>query len=303
VAWWFTRKLAAAEVSEKPAMPPVHFWGICGGVFLVAGILLFTWFGQDWGALNDLVRIAPMAEQRASGQGHAKPFWYFAELLAGGASGWAALGLAALGVKLQFGSANASRPWRWLGIYALLILAIYSAIPYKTPWLALNFWLPLALFFGAGVATLLTTFSRSRLRYLVWVVLAGAALGFARDDRNRVFRDPAGETNPYAYAHTTEDILDLPGRIAEVARAQRWAQPRIAVVAADAWPLPWYLRQFAQTGFWQPEQDPGPADLYVTTATPPATLQPRLKSFVPEFYGVRPNVLLILWTPLPSPAR
>jgi len=69
------------------------------------------------------------------------------------------------------------------------------------------------------------------------------------------------------------------------------------VVAADAWPLPWYLRQYAQTGFWQPGQDPGPADFYVTTTDVPENVQARLKSFQMEFFGVRPDVLLILWTP------
>jgi predicted membrane-bound mannosyltransferase len=31
------------------------------------------------------------------------------------------------------------------------IAVIYSLIPYKTPWLALNFWLPIALFAGLAI--------------------------------------------------------------------------------------------------------------------------------------------------------
>jgi hypothetical protein len=74
------------------------------------------------------------------------------------------------------------------------------------------------------------------------------------------------------------------------------------VVAADAWPLPWYLRQFSQTGFWQPGQDPGAADFIITTTEVPANLAARLKTWRADYYGVRPGVLLILWTPPANPA-
>ena len=74
------------------------------------------------------------------------------------------------------------------------------------------------------------------------------------------------------------------------------ANPRIAVVAADAWPLPWYLRKFSQVGYWQPEQETGDADFFITTTDVSGKLAERLKNFRPEFFGVRPNVLIILWT-------
>ncbi len=73
--------------------------------------------------------------------------------------------------------------------------------------------------------------------------------------------------------------------------------PRIAVIAADAWPLPWYLRKYSQVGYWQPGQDPGPADFYLTTTDVSDQLDERLKDFKSEYFGVRPNVLLVLWVP------
>lgn len=297
VAEWFIRPTTNPSEPLPAPLSPQRFWSLAAAVFGVVGLLFFTWFGQDPGALRDLFHVAPLAAQRASGQGHAKPFWYFARLLVGGTSGWLVVTLALVGAKLQFSRAHPLRAGRFLALYTLIIFAIYSAIPYKTPWLALNFWLPLALFAGLGAAPLWTWLCRPKSRYWVVAGLLLAAGLIAHDDRDRVFHDPAGETNPYAYAHTTEDLLDLPDRITAVARTQGWSHPRIAVVMADAWPLPWYLRSFAQTGYWQPTQDPGPADLFVTTAAPPETLLPRLQSYTPEFYGVRPNVLLILWTP------
>ena len=111
--------------------------------------------------------------------------------------------------------------------------------------------------------------------------------------RQWVFRQPCDELNPYAYAHTGEDML----------RLQEFFDPRarrdaaIAVIGADAWPLPWYLRHCSHVGYWQPEQEPGAADFYITLPEAVERWQPRLKDWRPEFFGVRPGVLLILWTP------
>lgn len=77
--------------------PPVRVFAISGVIFLLTSVLLFTWFGRNWQALADLARAVPSFAARAEGQGHEKPFWYFAGLLAGGWSGAAILVLAGIG--------------------------------------------------------------------------------------------------------------------------------------------------------------------------------------------------------------
>jgi predicted membrane-bound mannosyltransferase len=187
-----------------------------------------------------------------------------------------------------------------LVIYAVLIVAIYCVIPYKTPWLALNFWLPFSLLAGFAVEWIWFATTKSSLRAAILVFCAGLGLLVTHDTRQRVFIFPADEKNPYAYAHTTEDLLGLPVRLDELARQDKIKNPRIAVIAADAWPLPWYLRKFPQVGFWQPNQEAGDADFFITTTDVSGKLAERLKSFRPEYFGVRPNVLLILWSPPPT---
>ena len=61
-----------------------------------------------------------------------------------------------------------------LAVYGLIIFLIYSAIPYKTPWLALNLSLPLALLCGLGVEAFLEQFKNPAGRW--GVSLAGAFL-------------------------------------------------------------------------------------------------------------------------------
>ena len=242
---------------------------------------------------SDLLHAIPSFAGRAGGQGHEKPFWYYAGLLGGGGSGAAILGLAALGIFRVLKSGRR----RWFVIYALLIAVIYSAIPYKTPWLALNLWLPLTIFSGIAIEWIWCATLKASGRALILVCICALVFLVADDTRQRVFVNPAGEKNSYAYAHTSEDLLRLPARLEELAQQNKISNPRIAVVAADAWPLPWYLRKFSQVGFWQPGQETGVADFYITSTDAAGKMDDQLKNFRPEYFGARPEVLLILWTP------
>ena len=90
---FFDRRKKFAAMIPPPKIQLTAF-----AVFLFVGILLFTWFGRNWGALAGLGRAISFAAARADGEGHAKPFWYYLQLLGGGWSGSAVLVLAALGM-------------------------------------------------------------------------------------------------------------------------------------------------------------------------------------------------------------
>ena len=284
-------------------------------VFTVSSVLLFTWFGQNWGVFGDLIRAVSNFTSRAAGEGHEKPFWYYAKLLAGGWSGATLLTLAVMGTGLSFFSfgrghhpgAQASpaevtgipsAPMRCgFCIYGVAIFLLYSLIPYKTPWLALNFWPAIALMSGVAVEWFWCSHLKllHRVFALALLILLGAFM--MRDSWQRVFVNPASAENPYAYAHTVEDLLGLPRRLAELCQTNHLTDPRIAVIASDPWPLPWYLRQYAQVGFWQPGQDPGPADFFVTSPEAAEKMAGALSHYRPEYFGLRPEVLIILWAP------
>jgi hypothetical protein len=85
-----------------------------------------------------------------------------------------------------------------------------------------------------------------------------------------------------------------------VARQDGLSSPRIAVIASDPWPLPWYLRHYAQVGFWQPGQKVGQADFYITSTDAADQYSAQLMDLRPEFFGVRPGVLILLWEPAPK---
>ncbi len=221
------------------------------GVFLFTAILLFTWFGRNWSVFADLLRAIPSFAARAGGEGHEKPFGYYFHLLdpmlvlflVAAAGVYAAICDAVSGTR---------KPGLLLVIYGLAIFLIYSAIPYKTPWLALNFWLPLALLCGFGVTAFWEQIKNPAGRWVIGIAGAILLAMLAAQTKKSAFDQPADEKNPYAYAHTGEDLLRLHARLEELAsqnhcpiRASLWSPP-------IAWPLPWYLRKFSQVGYWQP---------------------------------------------------
>jgi uncharacterized protein (TIGR03663 family) len=266
-------------------------------------VVLFSWFGANWKSLVALAHVVPDILARAAGQGHQQPFWYFGKLLAGGWSGGLLVAFACLGLLITFRKREAS-PYKVLAYYGIVLGATYSLIPYKTPWLALNLWLPLAIFAAIAVESLWRGTARrfgsgaAIAAVCVLAVVSGVLIG--HDTRQRVFLHPADEANPYAYAHTSEDILGLPDEIRDMARRDGIREPRIAVIASDPWPLPWYLRHFQQVGYWQPGQPVADADFYVTSTEAANQYADRLRGLRGDFFGSRPGVLVLLWMPMPK---
>lgn len=274
---------------------------VAATVFVLVGVALFSWFGANWQALSVLPVAARDVFARASGEGHQKSVWYYAQLLSGGWSGWLVAGFASAGL-LRAGTGRAGASWLALAGYGVAVTVLYSLIPYKTPWLALNLWLPEALLAGLGAVELFRIVG-PRMSAHVPLVLAClttvlAVVLLAHDTRQRVFSDPAGESNPYAYAQTSEDLLGLPAEVGRLARQQGLSTPRIAVITADPWPLPWYFRHYTQVGYWQPGQAVGPADFYITSTEVSEQYSAQLNSRRPDFFGARPGVLVLLWPPV-----
>jgi predicted membrane-bound mannosyltransferase len=141
-----------------------------------------------------------------------------------------------------------SRLWVVIGLWAAGITAAYSIIQYKTPWIALNMLVPLALLAGLAVTTL---WQRRSLRLGVPVVLAAAVAssGYQVIDLN--YRHYDDETYPYVFVHSTRDLLSLVDEIETTAEAAGTGPDTgVAIVSPDYWPLPWYLRNYPGAVFW-----------------------------------------------------
>jgi hypothetical protein len=108
---------------------------------------------------------------------------------------------------------------------------------------------------GIGIAAAV-----ERFRWIgVFVFVAAAQLGVQAWQLNTTYA--ADRRNPYVYAQTSADLVNLVDRVNGVARASANGDQTIIKVITgngDYWPLPWYLRRYQNVGWY----DKAPADAF-----------------------------------------
>jgi len=164
---------------------------------------------------------------------------------------------------------------RFLAIYTLLMTGIYAVLPYKTPWCALGMLHGMILLAGIGGAVFVREIPTYALKVVAVAVMV-AAIGHLGWQAHRAsfvaYEDPK---NPYVYAHSTSDVRLVADHVREIAAVdQAGSDMHIQVICPDHdhWPLPWYLRDFRQVG-WFGEVPRGPVAPLILT-------QPEMKKEV-----------------------
>ena len=138
--------------------------------------------------------------------------------------------------------------------YTLIMTGVYSAIPYKTPWCLLGFLHGMILLAGVGAATLVERVRPSAARWVAVIVLLAGGVDLAWQSISASYRYYADSRNPYVYAHTTTDIFTMIERIEAVSAVHNDGHDmeiHVVCPGKDYWPLPWYLRGFANVGYYQ----------------------------------------------------
>ncbi len=251
--------------------------------FLIIASILYSDFGRDFRGVYNAFIAAPLSYLgRAVGDAaastganwHVHPWWqYFLWLFSGHLSlaNFICHGLALGVLAIPAGRARGARRNTFLftTIYALLVLAFYSAIPYKTPWCALQILVPflLASFLGCiDFCEALRSIAREKysamppraihvLSYTPLLCLAAYMLYANASDLVKMWRDPDSPDIPCNYAAASPEVKDLAATVAAAMEAQKtkFETPFVAVAlpAADTWPFPWYNRSYErQTGYW-----------------------------------------------------
>lgn len=304
VAWWLgCRRRGAWSLPFR--------WGhLAAAVAVTAGVsvLFYSSFFTHPAGIWDSLRSYFLFTDRAEGQGHEKPWWYYAWLLGGHRAGgftWSeGLLLMSAAVGLLF-----SMPWKgrrtelpWLGlflsVYLLLLLGFYSLIPYKTPWLMMGFMQGACVLAGFGLWELLR---RPTLAVLGMALLLVGVIDLGGQAHRVAYRFPADERNPYAYSHTASDCLRMAERIHDLAALhEQGSAMAIQVISAEYWPLPWYLRDLERVGYWTEVPDKVTAPVVMTSPDYADQVEATLgEDHVPDFFGLRPAVLMQVYTERP----
>ena len=145
------------------------------------------------------------------------------------------------------------RPRNAFALFAALwgfgILAAYSLISYKTPWLQLNFLIPLALIAGYALQRIWEeAYGRIAVGAAILVLLGIS--GYQTIDLNFRNYDNDDQYYVYVYAHTRRETLEMLNEIDRVVeRTNQGPLTGITIVAPEYWPLPWYFRDFTRVGY------------------------------------------------------
>ena len=203
---------------------------------------------------------------------------------------------------------------RFVAVYTLALTALYSAIPYKTPWCMLSFLHGYILLAGVGIGLAYEWLVRLPWTWR-WMPLAGVAVFVAyaayyqgTQSKRACLTLAADIRNPYVYAHTRQDVLELVNVIEEAARKADGLDTLIAVAAPpeDTWPLPWYLRKYTRVGYWkQVEEIPAGVEpgILIVGGGQRNTAYDRFgegRGSAGFGYNIRPGVLLNLFLPAPK---
>ncbi len=182
------------------------------------------------------------------------------------------------------------------GFWAFGLFAAYTIIPYKTPWLALSFLLPMCVVAGYGVNELIASKDKIvKILGAMVLILAALVLGYQTYDLNFVRYDD--DTEPYVYAHTKREFLDLINKIEHYAeKSGKGKDASVEIVSPDYWSMPWYMRDYPRAVFHGQFVDANTAEMIVASTAQKDELNERYGAHYKSAgtYPLRPGVDLIL---------
>ena len=318
IAWW------SVAPAQRSVLAGKHWWRAAlvslSAAAAVAALFYSSFFADPGGVLAPFEAAGTYVDRGVDPGNHAHPWHYYLGLLAYSSSGglkWSealVLGLAAIGALTAWGWPRATSGnrtpttprdavfWaRFFTLYVVIVAALFAAIPYKTPWNLLPFYIGATVLAGIGFAALVqaTTSRAWRGALIALFIIASGQLGWQAWRASVIY--PSDTRNPYVYAHTVPDAVRMARRIRDLAGVHPdGTDMQVSVIAPphEQWPLPWYLRTLPHVGYWTAPGEPLAlqAPVIVVSADHAAALDQALGDrYVSEFYGLRAEVLLTLY--------
>ncbi len=314
-AWW-------TETSERSGgISNLAIWSAVGALVAVGiAVLFYSSFLSNWQGVSDALKTLKVWSKTGQTAHVHSNFTYVFTWLPYQEGPLLVLGmvgtvLVALKPKNSFALYSA--------LWAIGIIAAYSIVPYKTPWLMLSFLVPLALISGYAFERFYERvrelgFTRGIVVVLLLaclLVFGGAANlalaaykkptnmlaaipGYQTIDLNFLNYDNDDEYYVYVYAHTHRDLLKLIDHIDQVAkRGGTGDETGITIVSPDYWPLPWYFRDYKRVGYYG-RMSSSTEPVIIASQTQLAEVQAELGDRYRQVGGkfkLRPGVELLLF--------
>ena len=259
VYFWLRKKMSAqrgtASREDEPFL--ARFGGpisvatvalVAFTVFIVVNVLFYSSFFSNYPkGVNDSLQTLALWRKRT--HEHAHPWYQYIRWLLQKES--IVLVLGGIGALIALWRAD-NRFALFVAQWAFGLLAAYSLVGYKTPWIALNFVVPLALTSGYTLNVFyrkLREFNQPIL-FLAPAVLIVAFCGYQMYQLNFVYYDD--DKYVYVYAHTRRETLVMLDQIDQIAAQMKTGHDTgVAIVSPEYWPLPWYFRDYKRVGYYQ----------------------------------------------------
>jgi uncharacterized protein (TIGR03663 family) len=291
--------LAARPMTKPATRRPRRDFVFAVAAALFAAALLYSSFGTNLTGVRDAFAAYTQAFARFGAEsgptGHEKTWWYYLNIF-----GWDRVGglvwhqvalsaLAAVGVIVALGRRE---PFlRGVAFYTLIIVGTFSVFAYKTPWHTVHFAPGFALL-AAGTLFAVSRLRTGRLVAVAFALIVTATL-FQQTWRASFLR-PADQRNPYAYVHSSFDVLKY--RAVAEAAVTRFPELPIRIISEEYWPLPWYLRGLPKVAFHSTPPDDCEGALVIVSSAQAEAVRAKLRGTYREtILGLRPGFLCVLF--------
>ena len=224
-------------------------------LFVFIWVAFYSSFFTHWKGVNDSFKAFAVWHKTGMSEFHSKPAYTYVKWLLQEDAPTLILG--SLGTLVALFERRRNRFAVFFAAWGFGLLAAYSLISYKTPWLVLNFLLPLAVAggyavqaFGAWAARQWRRFQRREIVWPAAAALTAVACGVSLYQTYVVnFVEYDNDSYPYVYSQTQRQFLDLVGEIQRIGQRAGTKEPGLATASTDYWPLPWYFRDNSHAGY------------------------------------------------------
>ena len=263
---------ALGETPLRISIPGRHLALAAAAGVLIAGAFFSSFLSHPAGIIDSVLAYRSYV-WRGTGHEtwHVHPWYYYLNLLLYfreyGGPVWTEgiiVALAVVGGVAAFrkdGTGMDPDVSRFLAFFTMLMVVVYSLIPYKAPWNLLGFLHGMILMAGIGAVWLLKSLRRPAARGAAVALLAAAVCHLGWEAWACSFRYDADPRNPWVYAHTGKDVFLIVRQLEGLARMHPdQSAMHVQVISREnLWPLPWYLRRFPAVRWWNGVSDAAPS--------------------------------------------
>lgn len=242
---------------------PWHILIIITIAFTISALFYSSFLTYPKGILDSLLTYKTYLNRAGYNDWHIHPWYYYFKLLIYSKLNarplWSEALIVLLAVVGLFTSIRGkdsgrinSNLLRFIAFYTLIMTAIYSAIPYKTPWSMLGFFHGMILLAAVGAVSISNIKSKKVLCTFILLIIASIGHLFVQSYLSN-YKYEADPSNPYVYAHPVKDIFAIIERVEKISEIHPDGKDMFIEVICpgdDYWPLPWYLRSFPNVGWW-----------------------------------------------------